>query len=330
MKRLITLTLLLSIVGFSYSQGNSYTLLLAFSQVDNVYQDENIKVEFYGRRLRITNLTYKNIYINKLASTIKENDYSYNLSTSKEGSETTIEAPLTIGPNGKKDYLDVFRNFGRRGLNANKGMSYSLHRKGKSLEMNKKGGRALKDQDILFLNTVAELYEGLGANQELTSSSMHLTQDESFLNFTASIVYSTDPQMNNSKQITINSWCSDAILTIAYYKSAGVTKNKGLKISKDRNLNDVLHCFTDQPFEYEEDRSPIGAFYISLKDIKKGLLTIDYDISRLASKFETYKITMNGTDNNDVIIKWAGLKNLKDKKQKKEFHTYLSNKINKF
>lgn len=253
------------------ASAQSYMLAIAFS--NNTAEDDNVKLEFYGRSLVITNKTDKPLYIDRKATSISECGYVDNLSESK----TTIEAPITVSPKSKMKLSTVLNYFGNRNFDVSKGVSYLKYKRlwdGKA-ESDKATPREISKLDKKFLNAVDKLYNQLGEKQEKTASAAHYTEDESFLTMNAYVNYSSQQNMSNPQSIQISSWASDAILCYSYMQYAKKEKKSGLAMDEDDVSGHKLYLFANSPFDTNDESTPITVFSVKLDKIKKGILEMD-------------------------------------------------------
>lgn len=332
MKRIISV--LVFIVALSCNAqnqrgiGNAFTIAFA----KNVESNDIIKVEFIGRNLFVTNLTDATIYIDKRSTQITENTFAYNLSTD----DTTIEAPIAIGPQTRMNIKEVLSYFGQRNFDVRKGSAY--------LKGDKTQIRPFDKFDKKLLNTVDKLYREMGKKQEITSSYTHMTEDESFLHFSAYIVYSDSQDMSNKSSISLSSWASDAVLSKGYLLTQKKEKTKGIAVDEDKEFGHRILLFADKPFETDEETSPVTSFTINLNKVDKGELVLSsiIELGMLANVGKTFakalipgygiavaaknmKNTMNDMNSlltaagGRLLMDWLGNYDLTNKQQKKEY-----------
>lgn len=249
----------------------SYMLAIGFS--NNIAENNNVKLEFCGRSLVITNKTDKPIYIDRKATSITECGYIDNL----EESKTTIEAPIVVSPKSRMKICTVLNYFGNRNFDLSKGVSYLKYKRlwdGKA-ESDKTKPREISKRDKKFLNAVDKLYNQLGKDQKKTASTSHFTEDESFLTMEAYVSYSTQQDMSNPQRIQISSWASDAILCYSYMQYAQKVKRSGLAMDEDEVSGHKIYLFANSPFDSNDETTPVTVFSVKLDKIKKGILEMD-------------------------------------------------------
>jgi len=136
MKKTSILFALLCLVAVSVSAGGTKTdyrnaLVLAYSQANSVYEDDNIKLEIYNEQLWATNKTKKTIFIDKAQCFVfhngqakpmfdsEQNKQGDDKKASKKGKSTKEDEYITIAPNigAKQNETYIFN------------MSTSLYRK---------------------------------------------------------------------------------------------------------------------------------------------------------------------------------------------------------
>ena len=259
MKKLIlfaVLTLFISLNAIAQEQA----LILGYSQTNNVYEDENVKIELIRLALKVTNKTDKTIYIDRKSSFYYINDNSFCLFEGKEThlkNETIVEKDVDpIAPRGSKYIAGLKNPLGNRTYDAGGGSSFSLWSK-------KKGAAAnhLSDQDVEFMGLVETLRSELANNERKSSSSVHLTENESFMRIRVAVNYSEDPKMDKLVACNITSWISDMIMAKFFVrKQDKVVRSNAVNV-KGRMLN-TMHVFADSPFEYDEDISPLDGYTI--------------------------------------------------------------------
>lgn len=260
MKRLFLYAALILFIGFNVS-AQEQALVLGYSQANNVYEDENVKIELIRLTLRVTNKTDKTIYIDRKSSFYYINEKSYCLFEGKEihrKGETIVEKDVDpIAPRGSKYIAGLKNPLGNRWYDAGGGnVGFNLWKKDKGAAAN-----YLSDQDVEFMGIVETLRSELANNERKSSSSIHLAENESFMRIRVAINYSEDPKMEELKSCNITSWISDMIMAKFFVrKQDKVVRTNAVNV-KGRMLN-TMHVFADSPFEYDEDISPLDGYTI--------------------------------------------------------------------
>ena len=258
-KILLALMVTMFIIG---TQAQTQALLVSYSQTDNVYEDENIKAELVRLSLKITNKTNKPLFVDRSSSFYYVNDEAFCLDEKRDDTSHTSYQPLAP----KSDtWVSTLINPIRGKYDA--GGSFSG-----------KGGKA-NNQDELQLqvmNYMETMRYELANNQKKSCTSIHLTGDESFMKVKVYIKYdlekyrSGDEKEREDHTFTISTWVSDMILSKYYIQEQDKVKRTNA-VNIQGRMTDIMHVFTDRPFEYDEDRSPID-IYLTL--FEKGKFTI--------------------------------------------------------
>lgn len=245
----------------------SARLFMAYSQVNNKYEDDNLRAELIGSSLYVWNKTDQPLYINNRSSFMYLNDRDvcfYVGTETKSGDVTYIEQEVkAIAPKANRVLVKNFTNpYGGIKLSAQ--------------------SANLSDNTIDYMGYMESLRSDLANAPDKTSSSVHFEQDESFLTVKAAINYSTDAKLDNSQSFMVSTWVSDMILAKVYFDRRNNNQKKSNSVSVRGRAKEVLHVFAEAPFEYDEDSSPIehaqinfgkGEFSTSYFNIDDGALS---------------------------------------------------------
>ncbi len=229
-------------------------LVLAYSQANSVYEDDNIKLEIYNEQLWATNKSAKTIFIDKAQCFVFHNGTArpiYSSSdnkgkASKAGVSTKDDVYLTIAPsfgnNQKETYIC--------------NLSTRIFGKYTSTET---PSNDFTEFDKRFLSIIGELTEEAKTKTRYEgTSSRHLTEDESINNIGASIAYAFSKNTENWTSISMSTWVCDVIFAPCYLEKAKNISRKERKGFKAKESDpSVIHVKADSPFEFDEDRSPL-------------------------------------------------------------------------
>lgn len=315
-KLLFTLaTLILAVGNMSASDENGFELSMdekahvglffAFSGVDSKVEDENVIVEIYNQKLWITNKTDKTIYLD-LAECFtyiyNEDRPLYETKTNKKGQAIVTEDQwLTIAP-GQEEAVAY--------MGAGLGGTYSAY-VGKKV-------RILNDITRKFMGIVDDMRKELERQGTGNSAVRHMTKDESFLTLKAAISYRFSRKEEKSTSIVVETWLSDLIMA-KYFTLLPEQQKKERSLAAKEVLPAMICTGAESPFEYEEEKSPILSYDISI-NLKKGEFTLGEIVTR-ETKTNIFRIfasvytmglvspitTKNKNQfNNKMVIKWLG------------------------
>lgn len=236
------------------------SLILAYSQANSVYEDENIKLEIYDEQLWATNKTSKTIFIdlaqcfafhNGSAKPLFNNDEKKqgDKKVSKAGISTKDDAFITLAPNmGNKQ-------------NETK-ICYMTTRIYGDYSTSETPSDDFTEYDKRFFNTIGVLIEKAKVSPKDKdyegTASIHLTEDESINNIGASIAYAFNKNTENWTTVSLSTWVSDVIFAPYYIEMPKELKKKDKKGFGIKETDPAyIHVKADSPFEFDEDRSPI-------------------------------------------------------------------------
>jgi hypothetical protein len=261
MKRLFILFALITILAIGASAKTThyrYALILAYSQTNSVYEDDNIKLEIYNEKLWATNKTTKTIFIDLSQCFAIHNGASKPFvptgesdkkskknekKASKKGYSNKDDLFMTIAPSMGSKQSETFICY----------LSTGIYGKYSTIEP---PSGYFTDYDKRLYSILEELIDADKKFKPTTSR--HLTEDESINNIGASIAYSFNKKSEDWVNVSLSTWVSDVIFAPFY-----VEKPKKLKLSEKKGFGFketdpvVLHVKADSPFEFEEDKSPI-------------------------------------------------------------------------
>lgn len=283
MKKVLFLLTFFCLTTVTVSAGNKIktnyrnALLLAYSQANSVYEDENIKLEIYDEALWATNKTTKTIFIDYAQSFAYHNGASTPLfdnsdkkvgdkKASKKGISTKDDEYLSIAPNmGTKQNATFICNLSTR-----------LMRQYTTVETTDDD---FTEYDIRLLKMVGELItESKNASPKgkeyLGTVTRHMTEDESINNIGASIAYAFNKKVEEWNNVSLSTWVSDAIFTPYYIQMPKEIKKKEKKGFGIKETDPAyIHIRANSPFEFDEDKCPIIALDWE-GDFKKGSFTL--------------------------------------------------------
>ena len=245
----IMLVLVAALFAFN-AQAQRQALLVAYSQTDNVYEDENIKAELVRLSLKITNKTNKPIFIDRSSSFYYVNDDSYCLDEKRDDTSHTYYQPLAPK---SETWVSTLKDRIRGKYDAVGGYG--------------KGGKAKYQSELSLqvMNFMETMRYEMANNQKKSCTSIHLTGDESFMKVKVYIKYdlkkysSEDDKEREDHSFTISTWVSDMILSKYYIQDQDRVKRTNA-VNIQGRMTDIMHVFANPPFEYEEDKSPIDIY----------------------------------------------------------------------
>lgn len=242
-------------------------LVLAYSQANSVYEDDNIKLEIYDEGLWATNKTKKTIFIDLSQCFMFHNGSSTpfistgerdkktkgeNKKASKAGVSTKDDQYISIAPAIGQTQNETFIIQ----------MSTYIYGKYSTTESPSPNGD-FTEYEKRFLTIIEELVteskEADPKGKEYVGTvSRHLLEDESINNIGASIAYAFNKKSEEWTNISLSTWVSDVIFAPFYIEMPQELKKKdkrgfGVKESSPA----VVHVKADSPFEFDTDKSPI-------------------------------------------------------------------------
>ena len=253
-------------------------LIFAYSPVNSVYEDDNIKLEIYNQKLYATNKTKKTIFIDPSQCFLVNNGSSYPMYSKQQNEKYASK----VGVAGNDVFITIAPATGAvQNETFVCDMTKDLYGSYESVEGN---DRKFSEYDKRFLNVIGELAtESLKADPEgkkcMGTVTRHLTEDESINNIGATIAYAFNNKNDDWTTIEISTWVSDVILAPYYIempKELSKNEKKGFGVKETSPA--IIHLKANTPFEFDEDKSPIVAC-VWKGNFKKG----SFDVELLAA-----------------------------------------------
>lgn len=285
-KLLLAFSALFLFVGIGLAQAddknktvtnNRNALIFAYSPVNSVFEDDNIRLEIYDEQLYAFNKTKKTIFFDLSQCFLVHNGTSYpmydaqrNEKNSNRANATILDEYLSIPPMSGDTPKETFI------------ASFSGYLIGNYSTSETPSGK-FSDYEKRLLETVGELLDATmvtdekGRQQNITTSaSKHFLEDESVSTFGASIAYAFNKRAEDWSQVAISTWVSDIIFAPLYAEIPAELKKedkKGFGIKETKPV--VLHIKADTPFEFDHDKSPLVVrdFQSDINSGKFSLLT---------------------------------------------------------
>lgn len=237
-------------------------LVLAYSQANSVYEDDNIKLEIYDEQLWATNKTKKTIFIDLSQCFAFHNGASKPLfdssknkqgdkKASKKGVSTKEDEFISLAPAiGEKQSETWICN-----------MTTWLLGKYTTSETPSNDFTEYDKRLIMVLKELLDESKSADPDgKEYTGTAVrHLTEDESINNIGASIAYAFNKKSEDWTTVSLTTWVSDVIFSPYYVDlPAELTKKEKKGFDVKETAPAVVHVRADTPFEFNEDRSPIA------------------------------------------------------------------------
>lgn len=235
-------------------------LILAYSQANSVYEDDNIKLEIYNEQLWATNKSSKTIFIDlaqcfafhngaSMPLFAKEDKKQGDKKASKAGLSTKDDAYITLAPSmGNKQ-------------NATK-ICYMTTRIYGKYSTTESPSEDFTEYDKRFYNAIGKLLEEAKTDSKdkeyKGTYALHLTEDESINNIGASIAYAFNKNTEEWNTVSLTTWVSDVIFAPYYVempKELKKSEKKGFGVKETDPA--LIHVRANTPFEFDEDKSPI-------------------------------------------------------------------------
>lgn len=281
MKKVILLIGLLAMAVTSSFAGNDIKtnyrtcLALAYSPANNVYEDDNLRLEIYDETLWATNKTERTIFLDLSQGFLMHNGSSYPMLSSthqdeKKASKVNITSidqyislPPAVGTKQNETFICKLPN--------------GLY--GKFTTTETPSGNFSEYEERLFTmmnELVNESLEGdPKGKQYLGTASRHLTEDESINNIGASIAYAFNKRAEEWTPVTISTWVSDVYFAPYYVEMPPeIKKNEKKGFGVKKTAAAKIHIKADYPFEFIQDKSPVIVFDWT-GDYKKGEFVLD-------------------------------------------------------
>jgi hypothetical protein len=264
MKKVLFLIAVFCLIAFDASAKIKTTyrnaLILAYSQANSVYEDDNIKLEIYDEQLWATNKTSKTIFIDLAQCFAFHNGASmplFNREDKKQGDKKASKAGLSTKDDA---YITLAPTMGTK-QNPTK-ICYMTTRIYGNYSTTESPSDDFSEYDKRFYNAIAKLlneskvkpkdkhYEG--------TVSLHFTEDESINNIGASIAYAFNKNTEEWNSVSLSTWVSDVIFSPYYIEMPRDLKKKEKKGFGIKETDPAeIHVRANSPFEFDEDKSPI-------------------------------------------------------------------------
>jgi hypothetical protein len=236
------------------------SLILAYSQANSVYEDENIKLEIYDEQLWATNKTSKTIFIDYAQCFAFHNGSStslYNPDDKKQGDAKASMLNLTTK---NSEFLALAPNMGTK-QNETKicWLTTRVYGKYSTWEIPTVD---FTEYDKRLLKAIAQLVKGsnpsLNANQFEGTSVLHFTEDESINNIGVTIAYAFKKETDEWTTVSLSTWVCDVIFApywIEMPKELSDKEKRGFEYKETDPI--YIHVRANSPFEFDEDKSPV-------------------------------------------------------------------------
>ena len=269
-------------------------LILAYSQANSVYEDDNIKLEIYDEQLWATNKTTKTIFIDLAQCFAFHNGSSMPLFSNEEKKQGDKKASK-VGISTKDDaYITLAPLMGTK-QNPTKicYMTTRIYGEYSTTESPSPYGD-FTEYDKRFFDAVAKLVSeaqtGSSTKDLQGTYSLHFTEDESINNIGASIAYAFNKKAEDWTTVSLTTWVSDVIFAPYYVEMPkDLTKKEKRGFNAKETDPALIHVRADTPFEFDEDKSPIIVCEWEGK-FKKGTFTLKYTWVTKSKKLSTAKI----------------------------------------
>lgn len=266
MKKVTFLFTMLCMIAINASAGGTKTdyrtaLILAYSQANSVYEDDNIKLEIYNEQLWATNKTKKTIFIDLSQCFAFHNGSStplFDKSDKRQGSEKASKKGISTKDD---EYISIAPTIGAK-QNETYICNMSTRIYGNYTTAETPSGD-FTDYDKRMLSIIESLLEESKQadpkGKEYKGTAVrHLTEDESINNIGASIAYAFNKKSEDWTTVSLTTWVSDVIFAPFYVempKDLKKKEKKGFGIKETDPA--IIHVRANSPFEFDEDRSPI-------------------------------------------------------------------------
>lgn len=250
-------------------------LVMAYSPANNVYEDDNIRLEIYNEKLYATNKTNRTLFIDLSQCFAVHNGASYPMfssqldekNASKGNHSISIDQFISIAPaTGNKQNETFICNLGT-----------GIYGKYSTTESPSGNFSEYEERLLTILNEMLD--ESLKADpkgkQYVGSAYRHLTEDESVNNIGANIAYSFNKRSEDWTPVAISTWVSDLYFTPYYVEMpADLSKKEQMGFGVKKTEAAKLHLMANSPFEFDSDKSPVIVADWS-GDYKKGIFYLN-------------------------------------------------------
>lgn len=238
-------------------------LVMAYSPVNSVYEDDNIRFEIYNESLYAINKSEKTIFLDLSRCFINHNGISYPLDEdiSKKDLDKNVASKFAISTSNS-DFISIPPyNGGRQnstyiasficpflGLYSTSGSNF----------------RDFSDYEERFITLINKLVtesksKDPKGNKYLGTAVAHLTEDESIWTLGATLAYSFSKDSQEWTTTALSTWISDVIFApyhIDMPEELSKNEKKGFDL-KNTISGAKIRVKANSPFEFEKDKSPV-------------------------------------------------------------------------
>lgn len=238
-------------------------LVLAYSPANNVYEDDNIKLEIYNQQAWITNKTSKTVFLDLSQCFVIHNGSSspmYEQQTTRKDDKKASKAKVSLS-------IDEFLSIApATGTKQNETFVCSFLGTGLYKETygtTENTTEEFTEYEKRMLTLVGEMVtESQKADpkgkQYIGTVSRHLTEDESIDNIGISIAYAFNKKAEEWTTVTLTTWVSDVIFAPFYIKMPkDISKKEQRGFGIKETAPAMIHIKAESPFEFDKDKSPI-------------------------------------------------------------------------
>lgn len=284
-KTFLLLLMAILTLGSHAKVGEQLGLFYVYSTEDNVYEDDNIKLEIIGSRVYLTNKLNEVIYLDPKKTFFYESGDGIN--------KTDADQIVSVQPASKtlihefylglENMVFTTRTDVKRQALANViGKLYNkLSEIGSGImkrwdnDTNMPRVCPQTDAYFDFIATIGELYTELDDDKDASSKQLHLTKDESFLNQKVALAYSLNSDYSNPVTVIKSSWVSDVFIANYTVPNEGGSKKKDGFAVRSKKYAEI-NIEADSPFEdddADQEKSPVCCYKIAFG---KGIFAIEY------------------------------------------------------
>lgn len=275
MKRILNLLLLVFFSAAVLKSENvtnfRSAVVLAYSPVNSVVEDENIKVQIYDGRVWVVNKSNKTMYIDYSQCFLNNNGVAYPITgkylgedqASQKSYTTSIDEFMSIAPSMGMEQKPTFICRIENDITA--GVYNSSEKESSDFSE-----RSIRFIEMLNEMVNESLMKDPKGKQYLGSSHRHLTEDESVSNIGVNIAYSFNKRAEEWTNIAISTWVCDVYFAPYYVEmpvSLNEEKRRGFGVKKTDSA--IVYIKADSPYEYDEEKNPIMIYDWS-GDFKTG------------------------------------------------------------
>lgn len=231
-------------------------LVMAYSPANNVFEDDNLKLEIYDEQLWATNKTNRTIFIDLSQFFLIHNGTSYPATDILHKDEKNASKVKRSDMNG--DFISIAPNNKNETFICNfAGLTYGKYSSVESPSSN------FSEYDERLLNLISEMVgeSTIGDKKKyyfVKTTHRHLTEDESISNIGVNLAYAFTKNTENWTPIEISTWVSDVYFTPYYIEiPKELDKNEKRGFGAKKTEAAKIYLKADSPFEYDKDKSPI-------------------------------------------------------------------------